>query len=126
MYMRYTLIVTGDNFEPEKILNNIDTKLIDTGLNVDGIGDGRIDFMHKNIFSREYPDLEYDDEFINYLEKNHAVFLDYGADNFSILMDVYYADQCNFEIFNKALLAKLAKYEVSIPISVFYIGDEHV
>ena len=33
--MRYTLIVTGDNFEPEKILNNIDTKLIDTGLNVD-------------------------------------------------------------------------------------------
>ena len=39
-------------------------------------------------------------------------------------MDIYYQDQCNFEIFNKHRLNRLSRFNVSLPISVYAVDDE--
>lgn len=114
MYARFTINVTGEKFNPVEVLPDLKTSLV-----IDDLGIGYLYLIHKNEFSSEFPDVNYEIEFVNFFEENFHLLNEKGADDFSIFMDIYYSDQCNFEIFNKDLLNKLAKYNVSLPISVF-------
>ncbi|WP_193004360.1 interleukin [Neisseria yangbaofengii] len=114
MYARFTINVTGENFNPTEVLSGLKTSLV-----IDDFGIGYLYLVHKNEFSSEFPDINYEIEFVKFFEENSHLLKAKGADTFSIFMDIYYSDQCNFEIFNKDLLNKLAKHSVSLPISVF-------
>ncbi|EGV38396.1 interleukin-7 [Neisseria weaveri LMG 5135] len=79
--------------------------------------------IHENEFSKEFPDLEYEKSFVNFFSENYDLLKENGATDFSIFIEIYYVDQCNFEIFNRDLLVELAKYRVNLPISVYHIQD---
>lgn len=127
MYLRFTITIFGDNFKPSKMINKLETYLevtsyFDAG-EEDDIGEindyGCLELNHKNEFSKEYWDSEYEQEFVDFFSKNYQLLRLNNADDFRIFIEAFYSDQCNFEIFNSELLAELAKYKVSLPISVY-------
>ena len=131
MNLRFTITIFGNNFNPSKIFNKLDTSLkvtsyFDTG-EKDDIGKindyGCLELNHKNEFSKEYWDSEYEQEFVDFFRKNYQLLRLNNADDFRIFIEAFYSDQCNFEIFNSELLAELAKYKVSLPISVYYCDN---
>ena len=132
MNLRFTITIFGNNFNPSKVFNKLDTSLkvtsyFDTG-EKDDIGKindyGCLELNHKNEFSKEYWDSEYEQEFVDFFRKNHQLLRLNNADDLRIFIEAYYSDQCNFEIFNSELLAELAKYKVSLPISVYYCDND--
>ena len=132
MNLRFTITIFGNNFNPSKIFNKLDTSLkvtsyFDTG-EKDDIGKindyGCLELNHKNEFSKEYWDSEYEQEFVDFFRKNYQLLRLNNADDLRIFIEAYYSDQCNFEIFNSELLAELAKYKVSLPISVYYCDND--
>ena len=132
MYLRFTIMIFGDNFKPSKMVNNLETSLevidyFDAG-GKDEFGEindyGCLELNHKNEFSKEYWDSEYEQEFVDFFRKNYQLLRLNNADDFRIFIEAFYSDQCNFEIFNNELLAELAKYKVSLPISVYYYDND--
>ena len=132
MYLRFTITIFGDNFKPSKMINKLETSLevtsyFDAG-EEDDIGEindyGCLELNHKNEFSKEYWDSEYEQEFVDFFRKNYQLLRLNNADDFRIFIEAFYSDQCNFEIFNNELLAELAKYKVSLPISVYYYDND--
>ncbi|MBQ9600400.1 MAG: interleukin [Neisseriaceae bacterium] len=83
-----------------------------------------LSFEHKNKFSKEYHDREYEQEFVDFFKNNYELLKEYGAEEFVLMMDIFYCDQCNFEIFDKGKLKELAKGDVSLPISVYYLEPD--
>lgn len=132
MNLRFTITIFGNNFNPSKIVNKLDTSLevtsyFDTG-EKDEIGKindyGCLELNHKNEFLKEYWDSEYEQEFVDFFRKNYQLLRLNNADDFRIFIEAFYLDQCNFEIFNNELLAELTKYKVSLPISVYYYNND--
>ncbi|WP_257608039.1 interleukin [bacterium endosymbiont of Bathymodiolus sp. 5 South] len=125
-------MIFGDNFYPKKIKHKLNTTLIID--DIFNVGDrkpysnleeweyGCLELIHfPNEFSKEGYDEEYEESFIIFLEKNYDLLFKAGAEDFRIMIDVYCScsEQCNFEIFDKEKLFRLAKYHISLPISIY-------
>lgn len=130
MYARFTIHISGNKFIPSKTIEKLKTLLVvdeffdSSGNELNETSSwGDMYLIHKNEFSKEFPDIEYEESFVNFFSENYDLLKENGATNFSIFIEIYYADQCNFEIFNRDLLVELAKYKVSLPISVYHIQD---
>lgn len=137
MIFKYSFSVAGDNFYPEKILNNIhgdfviDSYFSPTDKKVDNkpdeYGYGNLSFWHKNKFSTEGEIAKYERDFIDFIEKNNSLFVENGVNDFEIFIEIYFdGGQCNFEIFNKQLLKQVGDFGVSLPISVYLLKSEEI
>ncbi|MFD2904682.1 hypothetical protein [Sphingobacterium anhuiense] len=131
MIYKYYISVSGDNLIPEKFMGKITGDfIIDSHFkstdkrdcDLDRTYDyGGISFWHPNKFSTGENILDYENDFVKFIEDNYRLFIENSATDFEIYMEIYSdGGQCNFEIFSKILLKKLAKYSVSLPIS-FYV-----
>jgi hypothetical protein len=123
-------MIYGDYFFPKKIIKKLRTNLVVEEFKNRGdiIDKKKIEFwqygflniIHYNDLSNVYPDEKYEEEFVIFIEDNYELLKISGADSIEIMIDVYYKNQCNFEIFNKKNLRRLSKYDVSLPISVYH------
>lgn len=124
MFIRYTVMIFGEKFTPTQIgglqLEN---------MRISDISDfskeqhGCLCVSHIREFAA-YIDEAYEDNIVSFIEWNYSRLIQAGADDFWVFMDVYYQDQCNFEIFNKHRLNRLSRFNVSLPISVYAVDDE--
>lgn len=127
MFIKYTIEIFG-NFNPEIVI-----PLLDLGeMNITDYSDYEhhnpnnysvIFINNKNKFAIYYNE-EYEKSFIMFFEKNYKILKECGAEDLRIFLEVYYSDQCNFSIFD-GFLSDLAKYNVILPISVYYISPEN-
>ena len=130
MFVRFSISIYGVNFTPDKIVNNLNTTLVVDEIVIDHTYMGKnietnlLSLKHKNKFSKEYYDEEYEQEFVDFFKNNYELLKQYGAEDFTLMMDIYCCDQCNFEIFDKDKLPELAKGDVSLPISVYYLEPD--
>ena len=126
MYVRFYITISGSDFQPNKIVDQLNTSLIIEDIVTDySFGDwNMLRIGHKNKFSKEYYDGEYEQEFVDFFKNNYELLKKYGAEDFTLMMDIFYCDQCNFEIFDKDKLPELAKGDVSLPISVYYLEPD--
>jgi hypothetical protein len=128
--------IAGDNLYPEQLLPNIDTNELSSisfwnptdkkkhGQNQEEYGFGHISFMHPDIFWHQGEGITYEKIYIDFLVKNHEIFVKFGAEDFDFYFEVYYYDdQCNFEIFDKELLKKINGLNVSIPVSIYHLSQ---
>ena len=61
------------------------------------------------------------------IRKNFEVFRKHGAEDIDLFIDVYCSDdQCNFEIFNMAMLKRMSKFNVSYPVSVYHLSENEI
>jgi hypothetical protein len=132
MIYKYNFSISGDCFDPEKVIERIqgdfiivssfrptDKKFLNSS---EEYGYGNISFWHKRKFSTDGLRIQYENDFIEFIVKNHSLFIENGANEFDIFLEIYFdGGQCNFEIFNKELLKKLSNIGVSLPISVYVL-----
>ena len=132
MIYKYYFSISGDNFYPETIIDKLQGDfLVDSFFNASDktiydksieYGYGGMSFWHPKKFSTESNIIEYEKAFIEFIEENYALFIENAIEALEIFMEIYYdGEQCNFEIFDKHLLKKLAQYGVSLPISVYIL-----
>jgi hypothetical protein len=137
MIYKYSFSVLGDSFYPELILNNIQGDFIIESFisptdrkfenKPDEYGYGNLSFWHKNKFSTEDEILKYEKDFIEFIGKNHSLFVENGVTESEVFIEIYFdGGQCNFEIFNKELLKHIGDFEVSLPISVYLLKSEEI
>lgn len=126
LYVRFYITISGQKFQPDKIVHQLNTSLIIEEIITDySCGDWNMLRMgHKNEFSKRFPDNDYEQEFVDFFKNNYELLKKYGAEEFVLMMDIYCCDQCNFEIFDKDKLPELAKGDVSLPISVYWMEPD--
>lgn len=126
MFMRFTITIMGEYFAP-KTINNLlldSLKIIDI-CDFDKNTLGVLQIQHIDEFAN-YRNEGYENSFIGFFEKNFISLNDANAENFSIFMEIYYKDQCNFEIFDSEKLHRLTKFGVNLPISVYHIDTDEI
>lgn len=137
MIYKYDFSISGDNLYPEKIINKIQGDFIIMSFfspsdkkpvnNAEEYGYGGMSFWHKKKFSTEGEILKYEKDFIEFIEKNHTLFVENGVSEFEIFIEIYFdGGQCNFEIFNKELLKQIGNFGVSLPISIYLLKSEEI
>lgn len=137
MIYKYYVSASGDCFNPENVLKEIqgdfvvdsffkpaDKKFSD---NSEVYGYGSMSFWHPKKYSTEDEITKYEKSFVEFIEKNYTLFVQNGANEFEIFVEIYFdGGQCNFEIFNKELLKKIVMLGVSLPISVYVLKNEEI
>lgn len=124
MFIRYTVMIFGEKFTPAQI----DSLQLDN-MRISDVSDfskeqhSCLCVSHIREFAA-YIDEAYEDDIVSFIEWNYSRLIQAGADDFSVFMDIYYRNQCNFEIFNKHRLNRLSQFNVSLPISVYAVSDE--
>jgi hypothetical protein len=137
MIYKYHFSISGDNLYPEQIISKIQGDfIIDSYFNPtnmkfenspDEYGYGGVSFWHPKKFSTEETIIPYEKGFIEFIHENYSLFIENGVDDLQIFIEIYFdGGQCNFEIFNKELLKKLANFGVSLPISVYVLKDAEI
>ena len=137
MVFKFSFNVSGDNLHPEKFINKIqgkfslissfspaDKKPINNG---EIYGFGGMTFWHCNKFSTEKEIKIYEQDFVSFIESNYQMFIEYGANEFELFIEIYYnGEQCNFEVFNKSILKLFGSMEISILISVYTLDEQEI
>ncbi len=137
MIYKYSISISGDDFHPEKIIEEIqgdfvvntffnptDKKLINIS---EEYGYGSMSFWHPYKNSTEDKIIEYEKSFVEFIDENYTLFVKNGVNEFEIFIEIYFdGGQCNFEIFNKELLKKFGVLGVSLPISVYVLTSEEI
>ncbi len=99
-----------DSFKPDDYHKYIPSKKY---------GFGSILITNPKKFCNEDEVTNYEEWYLGFFEKYFEKMLKFGAEEFSLFIEVFYNGQCNFEIFDKEMLSRLAKYNVSLPISIY-------
>lgn len=135
---KITLTVFGDKFFPNEILSKLSEDLNMVGYHSptdkndydkNDYGFGAIFFMHPKIFSVLGEGTEYEEDFIEFFEKHHSLFIAFGADEFDFFTEIYYSgEQCNFEIFDRTLLSRINKLQnnIALPVSVYHLKEKQI
>lgn len=137
MVFKYTFSISGDDLYPEKVLDKIqgdfiavshfsptDKKFIDKDSEY---GYGGISFWHPNKLATEDRIMDYEKAFVEFIENNYVLFFQNGGIDLDIYLEIYFdGGQCNFEVFDKGMLSKLAKLGVSLPISIYILKKKQL
>ncbi len=135
LIIRITLDLYGDNFSPHKLLPQLKDsfKLIDSNekTDIDKIRHRQYDFgalslQHPDCIGIEYKSTEYQKWYIDFILKNHIAFTTNCVDRVDLFYNVYYSNQCNFEILDKELLSSISGLGISLPISVYQQTKEEL
>lgn len=132
---RIYLNLTGDKFSPKALLNQIKH-----------LSDGKISYLHEPTDKRDSDNIEfgfgclslknpkgvcveneieqYESWFVEFLEVNQELIKLTGVDEIELFIELFYNKQCNFEIFSRENLSRLAKFNVAIPVSVYGLSDQ--
>jgi hypothetical protein len=134
---RISIDIYGDNFSPKQLLSQIKgSYLVITSNEPDDCKwEDKDELYEFGFLSLMHPmkvgidDVcysEYENWYIEFLECNFNSIKACGGEDLSIGFEIFYNKQCNFEIFNKEILKRLAIFNVSIPVSVYNISSEHI
>lgn len=137
MIFKITFSATGDSFSPNKILDKITGNFVVKSIHSHGdqkfvnrndtYDFGTVSYWHPKEFATEDNILDYENDFIQFITDNEHTFRENLADDLSLYIEVYFdGGQCNFEIFSKSSLAKLANASVSLPISIYILDPSEL
>lgn len=136
MIYKIGLSVSGDNFFPESVVDEVVGDFIvkssnrpnDKFENREGTYDfGDVLFWYVKNFATQNYVARYEKHFVDFLEENHSLFIKNEAEDFSFFIEIYFdGGQCNFEIFSKDLLRRIAKLKISIAVSVYILSEEYI
>jgi hypothetical protein len=127
---KFLFSISGDEFWPDKILSRIKGEFVVASKN--NVGDrkfhnnediyefGSLSIWHPKKFCTDNSIADYEKWFVKFVEENYSLFMESGANEFEIYMEIYFdGGQCNFQIFDKDLLKKLTLFNIALPISIY-------
>lgn len=70
----------------------------------------------------------YDQWYVDFVEKNHEIFLNCGVDDITIFIEVFALEngQCNVEILYQQEVKSLTEYDVALPVSIYSLTREEM
>ena len=129
MRIKFEISISGEDFDPAKFMEEytgaltlVDcVKKSDTNPHTKDCYDyGSVTVGYKDNYLAQYYDEVYEKVFINFFIDNEQLLLKFDYEEIDLFVNVYYKDQCNFEIFDKNSLKILSRWDVSLPISVYH------
>jgi hypothetical protein len=135
MKFKYTLILSGRNFDPDLLLTHITESFLIASLFHQGdlmrngvrrYDSGILSIWAPNKFSMEETLDKYENWYVDFIERNFSFFNDANVEDISLFIEVYRIkdEQCNFEIFSKTKLMRLSQYSISIPVSIYDLSED--
>ena len=136
--MRISLELMGDSFSPKVFLGQLsdsfivfhsheatDLKIIPKNSKI--TKPGTYDFGSLSILAPskiaipEHPHLaDYENWYIDFIERYKELMDKYGVTEINLYIEVFHSGgQCNFEIFSKDALRKIALHGIAVPISFY-------
>ncbi|UYZ62535.1 hypothetical protein [Hymenobacter weizhouensis] len=122
---KYKFYFSGEAFNPDKIeIQSNDVEIAKHPETESAYA--YISIGPKKRYGLQYSLLEYDDWFVDFIEKNYELLTKHGVNDIQLSIEVYYRDdQCNFEILSNSLLKRISKFNISIPVSVYKLDGEY-
>ena len=117
---KFHQIVNDDYFvfsEQEPLINSDNQELNE---------DGYLSILNPQKMGIQYELSEYEEWYITFLRKNRDILIKLGVESINLFFDVFYTNQCNFEIFDKEKLKNISEYNVSIPVSVYLVSNDEI
>ncbi len=131
MIIRISLDLYGENFSPKEFQKKIDTSFVVftsneandfNEVNEDkNYGFGSLSILNPLIYGINDELLKYQNWYVDFIEKYNEVIINHEVTEVRLFWEVFFTEQCNFEIFDSSSLIILAKHKISIPISVYKI-----
>lgn len=118
MFLRLTFNACGTSFNAQESIDQLNVNK--KSIIYDKEFPTSLSIKHPREFSSEYYDEEYERFFLDFIKNNIDILVSYGANDFDLFIEAYYNDQCNFEILSPQFLYYLNKYQIRLPISVYY------
>jgi hypothetical protein len=131
----------GDSFSPEALKSRLHDEYKILGSDEVGFSEftqdiipGHLSLAHPiDIYAYTYVDLpieprEYEEWYVHFIENNFDTLKELNVEEIQLFWDVYFEEhtQCNFEIFDRTLLKRIAKYDVDIPISIYNMSKQEM
>ncbi len=85
-----------------------------------------ISIEHPKDIGVEYELESYNHWYVDFIKNNYDSLTKIGLEKANIFINVFFSGQCNFEIFDNASLSELARYGLSLPISVFNLANDEL
>lgn len=137
MIYKYYLSINGDLLKPNEFLANIKGDFVvdncfhptdSNPVDIDGeYGYGGISFWHPNKFATKEHIAAYERDFMEFIDNNFKLFIENHMTELQIFIEIYFdGGQCNFEVFSKEMLKKIASFGVSIPISIYVLSEDEI
>ncbi len=124
LMLKITINIDGDSFDAKSFLQEI---IEDVYVEEYEEFPCYLTIQNPKMFGVEYELIEYEEWYVDFLEKYYSKMILYGAQDVWLFLDVFYSkDQCNFEIFSKEMMKKLAKFDLSYPISVYKLSKKKI
>jgi hypothetical protein len=135
--IRISLGLYGDNFSPRKALTEITDNIhIFSSNEPDDLNDkdprgiygfGSLSILSPRIYGLQYEMAEYEEWYLNFIDKYKPIFDKYGVAEINLFFDVFdNGGQLNFEILSRDLLKKVGQCAIAIPISVYRLTTEEI
>ncbi|EDQ7228053.1 hypothetical protein XL92_001450 [Salmonella enterica subsp. enterica] len=128
LIIRVSLDLYGELFSPKKLVSEIKESF--RVFNSNEVNDinkrnnkkykmGFMSIQHPDKIGIEYQLIEYQKWYIDFILKNYNSFINNNVESICLFFDVYYSNQCNFEILDNELLKKISQFNISLPVSVY-------
>ncbi len=138
MIYKIILNIYGDKLQPDNFIKDIRGEYLISYKNSPGdkkfnnreeeFEFGSIIFSHPKRFAFVHNSLlaEYKEWFIDFLLVNYELFVKNNVEEFEFCFDMFKeeGEQCNFSIFNRTLLNKINKVDISYNVSVYTLKKE--
>jgi len=124
------ILFTGGRCAPEEILSGINSEY-KIEFTIDPNEDKNYDetticFLNPRIFGFTGNLEGYNKWVVDFLLSEYSYLTKYGLTDLELVFNVYYTDQCSFEVLDSTSLRKLSKYDISIPVNVFQVSQEEI
>lgn len=128
LIIRISLDLYGEAFSPKKLSSEIKEPFrVSNSNEVTDInersnkkyGMGFMSIQHPYKIGIEYQLIEYQKWYVDFILKNHSAFVRNSVESICLFFDVFYSNQCNFEILDNELLKEISPFNISLPISVY-------
>lgn len=132
--LRYVFVLCGDRLNSVALVRNLEGNCIicnqdEIGSIADNQGAISISPPIESVVDDDYEQvMRYHAWFASFIETNHRVFTECGADDLRIFMEVFYAKghQCNLEVFDREIVSIIGKSNIALPISIYALSEEEL
>ncbi len=71
----------------------------------------------------EYDLESYGEWYVKFIEKYYDEMIQAGVEEINLMINVFYSEQCNFEIFGREMMNRLGRFPIAYPVSVYQTSD---
>jgi len=123
LLLRVQIDLYGDQFNSSEFRKNIKEKFYN---DKEEDQDNCMSIECPQRIGIEYELDHYFEWYVKFIEKYFDDMVLFGTEEINLMINVFYSDQCNFEMFNRDMISRLSKFPIAFPISVYETSNKEL